>query len=231
MKSPLFTRLAFCLVAVGAVCSAAGAEGAASPAAKPQPGHHHVAVIDVTEIFENHVRFKAMTADMKGDVAQAAQRVKAEQEEIKEMAEGLKDLLAGTRDYLDLQEKVKKRAEELKTRVQLQRAEFLQREAGAYRTVYGEIVREVADYAAQSGIEVVLRAQSTPKEPKTPQQVLQEINRPVVWFADDCDITQIILDRLNKKGGAPKTPAEKPAKEKTPAKKPGGAKTDSKKAP
>ena len=223
MKSQLLTALAAGLVAVGSAA-------AAPPAEKPQPGHRNVAVIDINEIFNSHRRFKAMAADMKGDVARAAQRVKAEQEEIKEMAEGLKDLLAGTRDYLDLQEKVKKRAEDLKTRVQLQRAEFLQREAGAYRAVYNEIVREVADYAAQNGIEVVLRVNTTSPDAKTPQQVVQNINRQVVWFAAGRDITQAILDRLNKKGGAPKTPAEKPAQEKPPAKRPDGGKPDGKKA-
>ena len=219
MKSQLLTALAAGLVAVSSAAAAA-------PAEKPQPGHRNVAVIDINEIFNNHRRFKVMAADMKGDVARAAQRVKAEQEEIKEMAAGLKDLLAGTRDYLDLQEKIKKRAEDLKTRVQLQRAEFLQREAGAYSAIYKEIVREVADYAAANGIELVLRVNTTRPDPKTPQQVIQDINRQVVWFAEGRDITQAIVDRLNKKGGGPKTPAEKPAKEKPPAQKPGGAKRE-----
>jgi hypothetical protein len=156
------------------------------------------------------------------------------------MAAELNGMLAGTRDYLDLQQKINKRAEDLKTRVQLQRAEFIQREAAAYGAIYKEIAREVADYAAAHNIEIVLRVNGQREKPKTPQQILQDINRQVVWFAGSRDITQIILDRLNKKGAAPKTPPAKPKKEKPakpaagkpakqkPAAKPAGQKNDAK---
>jgi Skp family chaperone for outer membrane proteins len=189
-----------------------------APAPKPQDSPRNTAVIDINQVLTNHTRLKVLMAEMKADIARAENRVKTEQGEIKKMAEGLKDLLAGTRDYLDLQEKINKRAEDLKTQVQLQRSEFVQREAKVYRVVYREIVNEIADYAKENGIEMVFRIANLPSNDDSPQQVLQEVNRQIVWWADGRDITQAILERLNKKAAQAK-PAEKPPQPK-PAEKP-----------
>ena len=147
------------------------------------------------------------------------------------MAARLDNLPIGTRDYLDLRSKVDEREANLRMRITLETAEFLQRESAAYGAIYQEIVREVADYAAQNGIEIVLRVNTAPAEPKTPQQIVENMKRQVVWFADSRDITQIILDRLNKKGVAPKTRPAKPAKEGPPSHEPGGPRGHGKKAP
>ncbi len=228
MKPTLFA-VTTCLLALVSAWFPHAVLGAPSPDDKPQASQSSVAVINVAQIFKEHFRFKAMMAEMKAEVAQAEERVKAEQQEIKKMAEGLQELLAGTRDYLDLQQKINQRGQELKTQVQLQKAEFLQREANAYRVIYNEIVGEVAVYGKEHGLEVVLRTATPEGEPKTPQQVLQRINSQIVWFADARDITQAIVDRLNKKDGSPKPPTEKPAKDEPPAKEPDGEKGDGKK--
>jgi Skp family chaperone for outer membrane proteins len=202
--------------------SLAAVQAQAAPAPASQHSPRTTAVIDINQVLTNHTRFKVLMAEMKGDIAQAENRVKTEQGEIKKMAEGLKDLLAGTRDYLDLQEKVNKRAEDLKTQVQLQRSEFVQREAKLYQVVYREIVKEVAGYAKENGIEMVFRISELPAGNDNPQQVLQEVNRQIVWWADGRDITQTILERLNKNAPQAKPeekPAEKPG-EKPPAGKP-----------
>ena len=176
--------------------AAPGAPGAEASPAAPRPGP--VAVIDVQAVLNGHAQFKRVQAELKADVARAEERIKTEQEEIRKLAEGLKGLLPGTRDYLDLQADVNKRAEELKTRVELQKAEFLQREARAFHDVYREIVAEVGKYAAENGIEVVLRT-SVLEKAETPQQILQDINKQVVWFAPGRDITPAILERVNGK--------------------------------
>lgn len=189
-------RHAVALILALLLPAAPGAPGAEAPPARPRPGP--VAVIDVQAVLNGHARFKRVQAELKADVARAEERIKTEQEEIRKLAEGLKGLLPGTRDYLDLQADVNKRAEELKTRVELQKAEFLNREARAFHDVYREIVAEVAKYAAENGIEVVLRT-SVLEKAETPQQILQDINKQVVWFAPGRDITSAILERVNGK--------------------------------
>jgi hypothetical protein len=91
----------------------------------------------------------------------------------------------------------------MNVRIQLQRKEFLVREAKIYNQVYQEIAKEVEMFAAANGISAVLRVNGDQVDPNDPQAVLQNINRQVVYFSRNLDITGVILDRLNRDAGRP----------------------------
>ncbi|MBI3466547.1 MAG: OmpH family outer membrane protein [Planctomycetes bacterium] len=161
-----------------------------------------VAIIDLNRIFKEFVRFKAMSEAMKADVQQAEAQAKAQSEELQRLAEELKALKPGHPDYKRLEEDLTTRNAQLTARIRSQSKDFQQREAQIMYTVYQEIVDEVKGFANHNGINLVLRFNGEPPDVNVPQDILREVNKPVVFYNAQIDITQYILDSLNRRAGA-----------------------------
>jgi len=142
-----------------------------------------------------------MMEDMKADVQRAESQIKMERGSIQKLAERLKEYRKGTPEYKSIEEDLTKRQANLRVRVELQRKEFLEQEAKIYHNVYQEILQEVDYYCASRGIAMVLRFNSEAVDAGRPEDVLRYINKPVVWHNRALDITQIVLENLNRRGG------------------------------
>ena len=88
------------------------------------------------------------------------------------------------------------------------RKDFLEREAKVYYQTYLEVVDAVKYYAKRQNIGLVLRFNGEPVDPNRRDDVLREINKPVV-VQDQIDITPDVLALLNRdqQGGAAARPA------------------------
>jgi ClpP class serine protease len=120
-------------------------------------------------------------------------------------------------EYKAAQKDLAKRRNDLQVQIELQRKEFVQREAKVYLTVYREILKAVEEYAKANKIRVVLRSQRGPVNADQPEQVLQHVNRAIVWTDEALDITPIILQRLNRSTAKPEAIARTPPRPKEPA--------------
>ena len=170
-----------------------------------------LALLDVSRIFKNHQRFKGMMDDMKADVERAEAQVKAEREAITKLAERLQEFHKGTTDYNEMEEELAKRQADLQVQVQLQKNEFLQREAKIYHNVYQEIWQATDYFCKQNGIDMVLRFNGEPVDVDRPDSVLTYINKPVVWYRRGLDITRPDLAGVESDGdqsgpGEPRVP-------------------------
>ncbi|OHB65703.1 MAG: hypothetical protein A2V70_12525 [Planctomycetes bacterium RBG_13_63_9] len=190
--------LATSVLSIGLIAAYGVAQGPPARTSGPAVGGLNIALLDVSYIFKNHNRFKAMMDDMKADVERAEAGIKTDQETIQNLAEKLNAYRKGTPDYKNLSEEITRRRGELSVKVQLQKEEFLQSEAKIYCNVYQEIQQEVNYHAAASGINMVLRFNGDPVDATKPETVIRGINGPVVWYAKERDITPIILERLNR---------------------------------
>jgi Skp family chaperone for outer membrane proteins len=161
-----------------------------------------IALLDISYIFDKLPRFKQMLEEMKADVDRAEQEVKVERDAIKKLMDRLEGF-KGTPDYKAMEEEVAKRQGDLAVRINLQKKDFMLREAKIYHNVYKEVQQETEYYCAQNGIDVVLRFNGDPVDVDKPDSVLAFINRPVVTYARDRDITKPILDRLIARGAMP----------------------------
>lgn len=206
-KSRLAVTIAAALLAsslaVSTVLSQQPRAAAPMMSAQPRPTGSAIALLDVSVIFKNHGRFKAMMAEMEGDVKRAEEQMKTERDTIRALSERLKEFRAGSPEYKQYEEEVAKRQSNLQVQVALQRKEFLQRESKIYHMVYMEVEQEVAYFAQQNGIAVVLRHSGDQVEGSDPNDVLRDINKQVVWSASGLDITQPILERLNARSLTP----------------------------
>ena len=157
-----------------------------------------IVLIDVNYIFKNHDRFKSMMNDMKNDVKQAEDTVNAEKTRVETLIKRRDEFSKGTNDYRVLDEDITRAKAEMAVKIQSQRNDFLQREAQIYHTVYQEILLATDYFCKQNGIDIVLRFNGDPVDPQRPDSVLQFINRPVVWYQPNVDITPVILKDLNR---------------------------------
>jgi Skp family chaperone for outer membrane proteins len=172
-------------------------------AQSPQGGMG-IAVIDISYIFKNHIRFKQNMEFMKKDVMAAEDNLKKDRDHINAMIEKLKSFNPGTPDYKKMEEDITHLQSDFNVRASLQKKEFLEREAKVYTNVYKEIADETKRYAEKFGIAIVLRFNGDPVDPNNRNSVLNEINKPIVYQRNGIDITPYILDGLNR--GAPLTP-------------------------
>jgi Skp family chaperone for outer membrane proteins len=179
------------------------AQPAVGPVAgQPLPGTR-IALIDVNKIFQNHLRFKAAMEQMKQDVATAEKQMKDQRDVITRAGEDLQRLAKGSPDYKAAEEDLTRRQTELTLQVQRQKNDFVQREAQIYNNVYQEILARTDYFCRQTGIDMVLRFNGEKVDINQPNSVLSFINRPVVWYSTDLDITGPVLQELNRSPAPP----------------------------
>jgi Skp family chaperone for outer membrane proteins len=167
------------------------------PAARPATPASHVAVIDVGYIFKNHARFKGAMDKMKDEVMAAENALKSERDRINGLMEQLKGFNVGTPEYKKLEAEIAKAQGDFNVTAQLQKKDFMDREAKVYLQVYTDIERAVAQFAREHGIAVVLRFDGDPVDGADRNQILRGITKPIVYYEGGNDITPDILRMLN----------------------------------
>jgi Skp family chaperone for outer membrane proteins len=167
------------------------AQGASRPPAT------HQAVIDIGYIFKNHARFKTLMDKMRDEVMAAENGLKAERDRINGLVEQLKGFNPGTPEFKKLEAEVAKAQGEFNVTAQLQKKDFMDREAAVYQEVFGEIQQVVTKFAQEHGIAVVHRFDGNPVNGMDRNQVLQSITKALVYYDTSIDITKDVLIRLN----------------------------------
>lgn len=176
----------------------------ARDAAAQQRAGQQVAIVDLTYIFANHVRFKALVEDMRRDVEAAEADLKASKESIEKLAENLDSYNKNSPEYKQLEEDFAKRQADLQVQVNIQKRNFMEQEAKIYLSIYREVLDHVKYHAEKSGLSLVLRFNGDPIDGDDLQGVMQQLNRQVVYYNRTIDITPIVLDACNANSGAPR---------------------------
>lgn len=188
--------MAFCQAAVHAQVSGQ-AVPAAAPAVRPATPANHVAVIDVGYVFKNHTRFKTAMDKMKDEVLAAENSLKGERDRINGLMEQLKGFNVGTPEYKKLEAEVAKAQGDFSVNAQLQKKDFMDREAKVYLQVYTEVEKAVAQFAREHAIAVVFRFDGDPVDGGDRNQILRGITKPIVFYEAGNDITPDVLKMLN----------------------------------
>lgn len=163
---------------------------AAAPAA-------HVAVIDVGYIFKNHAGFKSAMDRMKDEVMAAENGLKSERDRINGLMEQIKGFNVGTPEYKKLEAEIAKAQGDFNVNAQLQKKDFMDREAKVYLQVYSQIEKAVEQFAREHRIAVVHRFDGEPVDNSDRNQILRGITKPIVYLEPGIDITPDILKMLN----------------------------------
>lgn len=203
MKSQLASVVCVGLLAVVEVSAFAQVPGQIPAAQAPAAQAHSagpataVAVIDVGYVFKNHARFKAAMDKMKDEVMAAENGLKSERDRINGLMEQIKGFNVGTPEYKKLEAEIAKAQGDFNVNAQLQKKDFMDREAKVYLQVYTEIEKAVEQFAREHRIAVVHRFDGEPVDNSDRNQILRGITKPIVYLEPGIDITPDILKMLN----------------------------------
>jgi Skp family chaperone for outer membrane proteins len=164
-----------------------------------------IALVDIQYIFKHHPRFKQQMEQMRKDVESAEAEVQKRTGEIRQRAQQLEQY-KGTRDFKMMEQEIADLEAKLAVDVRMQKREFLQREAKIYHNTYREILQAVDYFCRQNGIAMVMRFNGDPADTENPQEVLRDINKPIVWHQNSLDITPRVLEDIDRGSGAAANP-------------------------
>lgn len=172
-----------------------------------------IALIDIGKLYKDNPRFKQHMEDLQGRMQQAENVFKDEREKLRSLAEQLKDHQAGSPNYVDLERQIAKKKSDLTVAVELQRKEFLKDEAKIHYMIYQQIWDAVDEYARANGIVAVLKFNSDKADVEKPEDILRDLQKPVMWYHAALDITpaiqQMILSRLARGNGPATSPFQR----------------------
>ena len=164
---------------------------------------YSVAVVDISYIFKKHERFKTTMDNMKKEMDGIEAELKTDREKIAQEEQQRNTYNAGSNEYKQLDEKIAREMADFNLKMGKLRKDFLERESKVYYQTYLEVCDAVKYYAKRQNIGLVLRFNGEPVDPNRRDDVLREINKPVV-VQDQIDITPDIIALLNRdqQGGA-----------------------------
>ncbi|MFN9273662.1 MAG: OmpH family outer membrane protein [Planctomycetia bacterium] len=203
MKSQLASVVCVALLAMVEVSAFAQVPGQIPAAQAPAAQAHSagpataVAVIDVGYIFKNHAGFKAAMDRMKDEVMAAENGLKSERDRINGLMEQIKGFNVGTPEYKKLEAEIAKAQGDFNVNAQLQKKDFMDREAKVYLQVYSQIEKAVEQFAREHRIAVVHRFDGEPVDNSDRNQILRGITKPIVYLEPGIDITPDVLKMLN----------------------------------
>ncbi len=178
---------------IGAACAPVQAQ---HPEAANAPSFG-IAVVDVSYIFKEHKSFLATMESMKKEMQGIEQQLKGKRDNIGKMQEKLGQYNVGTPEYKKADDDLASAKAGFNLEMDRLRKDLMQRESTVYFQTYQQISYEIGKYAKERKIGLVLRFNGNKPDPHKQNDVLKDINKPVV-FENSIDITRDILAIVNR---------------------------------
>lgn len=172
-----------------------------------------IGLIDMAHLFKEYKKFTDLREQLRSEI-------KATDDAAKKMAESIKATQAklkagtfaeGSAEYQQLEAKLISDTTKFEAFRKTQQQKFLRRESKIYKDVYLEVVGAVGQYAKYYNYDVILRfSRNAVDETNNAQELIQNMNKQVVWHNNGIDITDQVLDYLNKQYAASAKTAGRP---------------------
>ncbi len=173
------------------------------------PPGTRVAVIDISAIFKQHPGFKQAMETMKVEVTSFENQLRARGEEMQKLQEQMQEFKPTSAEYKQLEARILKLQADGQAAAAIKKKEFLERESKIYYATYQEIQAEVARFAEQYGIGLVVRFNSEDIDQDQRNSILEGVNRAVV-YQKNLNITDAVLERIVRRSTATNPPATTP---------------------
>ena len=220
-----------CLVGATYFVGSVWGQGATKAAAPEAP--HKIGLIDMASVFSRYKKFEVLREDLRTEILQIEQEFKAKEERLKAVQGELQSgtFKQGSPEYLNREKELVRLSTEFESSRKLATQDFARKEASIYHTVYLEVEDAIKKYCSAYQYTVVLRFSREDITSNDPAKIPTLLNRQVVYFRPEDDLTDSVLEYLNKKYGTPPArPTSPGASPKTsspqigtPTTKPGGA--------
>lgn len=161
---------------------------------------HKIGLIDMADIFRKYTKFQSQRAEMQDQLIESEKASKGLMTQMQAIQERIKKFRDDSPEKSRLQNELVDLSAKYKAHRQKQQIEFLGKESKVYKDIYLEVATAVRQYAEFYKYTLILRYnRQGVKDAKDPKTVLSRMNRLVVYVKPGEDITQPVLDYLNKK--------------------------------
>lgn len=190
-----YSLLTIAVASLGLMVATAtvSAQDAAAPAAP-----HQIGLIDMAHIFKNYEKFKDQTASLQKAAEEAEAQAQDMMNQGKQLQQQLQTMQVGSPDYNKIEAQLIELKNKLETFRQVEQQKIVRQQADLYKTIYLEVQDVVNRYASHYKYTLIIRFSRTEvAESTNPQAILQNMNRQVVHYQPQDDITDPILKYLN----------------------------------
>jgi len=176
------------------------AQDAAKPAAK-DASPHRVGLVDMAEVFQGYKKFEDMRSELQAEIeksdAEAKLMVERMQKRQQEMVES--KLAPGSAQYEQGEKELLDSKGEFEAFRAATQRKLARRESEMFKVIYSDTTSMVKKYAEFAKFTVVMRFDRKDINDETaPNEAVQRMNKQVVYYRIEDDITNVVLDTLNK---------------------------------
>lgn len=165
---------------------------------RPPESPHRIALIDMARVFKTYKKFENLREELKGDLTKSEDKFKQMAEQIRKEQSELKLMKEGSDEYAQKEKVVLGHTTQAETYRKSQQRDLIRREAQIYKTIYLEVADAVQKYASHFNYTLVLRFTSDDLDAtENPEDVMRGLNKQVVYYRPNDDITNAIVRYLN----------------------------------
>ncbi len=177
------------------------AQDGAKPAAPKDATPHRVGLVDMAEVFQGYKKFEqlrtALSTEIEKSDAEAKLMVERMQAMQQEMAES--KLAPGSAQYEQAEKALLDAKGEFEAFRAATQRKLARRESEMFKVIYADTTMMVKKYAEYAKYTVVMRFDRKDIDENTaPNEAVQRMNKQVVYYRADDDITDVVLSTLNK---------------------------------
>lgn len=205
-------RLSIALAAVLAAGSqlTAAAQEAARPAAPARPAAaataaqrapSRVGLIDMAKVFEGYTRFKVMREELSAEIEKSDAEARVMVDKMQAMQKEVQEngFQPGSPEYEAAEKRILDARGEFEAFRAATQRKLARRESEMFKTIYADTTSMIKKYAEFADYTVVIRFDSKDIEDDTPPaEAVQRMNKQVVYHRGENDITEVVLQSLNK---------------------------------
>ncbi len=204
---------ALAVSSVVAVLAQDSAKPAAAAAKDTTP--HRVGLVDMAEVFQGYKKFEDLRAELSAEIEKSDAEAKIMVEKMQKMQLAMQEskLAPGSPEY-ELAEKqlLDAKGEFEAFRAATQR-KLARRESEMFKVIYADTTTMVKKYAEYAKYTIVVRFDRKDIDENTqPSEAVQRMNKQVVYYRADDDITDVVLSTLNKQYGGSSGAAKPPVR-------------------
>lgn len=192
------TRLYLLVIAALVVGALLGSYSLAQSGGGRATGPSRVAVCDIVEVFNDYQRAKDLTAQLNQRREAIEQGAEQRGQNIEQKLQMLEALEEGSSQYEQLYQELQQLRFNREAWMKFQQDMATREHRKLTQEMYQEILDVIEQYAQENDVDAVLFRERRDVQANNTSELISKIaGRKVLYYDDDIDITQTILQQLN----------------------------------
>jgi Skp family chaperone for outer membrane proteins len=195
-KTVTVVALACC---IGLTAPAMGQTKPAAATPAPAATPVKIGLVDMARVFKEYKKFEDMRATLKAEMEVAlaeAKKIAADAEKVKEE---LKLLKQGSAEYIKRESDLAQLSSDFEAKRKVANLQYQRKEAEIFQNIYVDAVDVIKLYAEHFDYSMVMRFNSADLDKSNPTSVVNGLNKLVIYHRPQDDITDAVIDYLNRK--------------------------------